>query len=450
MKRGGVVLMVGLLHGAPAVGQTLEAPLAPELTTLVEVVRHTLASNPQVLGRVDARRAADEGRAQAVAGYRPVLDLTVGLGRERTDDPGTRLAGNGDAYLNRREAGLTLSQMLFDGFRTRSDVARSDALVTSAAEGLANTAEANALRATEAFLEVLRRREIVTITAANVETHKRILEKIRARSGGGAGNKADVQQTLGRLALAESRLARARRDARDAEANFQRTVGVMPGALESGEPPRERMPGSRAEAVEAANRDHPGIKASVAELEAAQASRDSTRAAFYPRVDLELAVNHNEDLDGVEGRNRDASLMAVARYNLYRGGADTARSSQAAHEVSRAMNRVADERRVVTEGVHLAWNGWESAVERLPFLRSHVEASEQVLQAYEQQFNIGQRTLLDVLDSENELLSARVAYLTGAYTEMLGVYRVLQASGDLIPALGLEPPAEARLSVVVE
>ncbi|MDZ7750540.1 MAG: TolC family outer membrane protein [Gammaproteobacteria bacterium] len=447
--KGAILAIAALLLHTIQTVSAAEAT-AVDLTTLEGVVRHTLSTNPVVLGRRDARRAADEGRTQAFAGYLPTLDLTIGLGRERTDDPSTRLAGDGDVYLDREEANLTLSQMLFDGFRTRSEVARSEALIASAATGFANTAEDNAMRATEAFLEVLRRREIVDITERNVATHRDILEKIRARSGGGAGNKADVQQTLGRLALAESRLSRARRDVRNAEANFERVVGPPPGRLVRPEPPRARLPEDRAATLRRANEEHPRIETALAELEAARATRDATRSAFFPRVDLELSVNENEDIDGVEGDNNDTRLMAVARYNLYRGGADAARHRQAAHDISRAMNRVADERRVTAEEVNLEWNAWDTSRERIPFLLSHVEASEQVLQAYLEQFNIGQRTLLDVLDSENELLSARVSYITGLYTEMLGVYRVLRALGGLAPGLGIDLPEGTRYSARVE
>ena len=443
-------MAAGMMLAATTVGaqepQSSPAPAGP-LDTIDRVVRHTLETNPDILASTSQRQATAEERAQAAAGYRPRVDLNAGIGPETTDSPSTRIRGKDDETLTRKELGLQLSQMLFDGFATANEVDRAEARTASAAQSLHDTTEDTAFSAIRAYLEVKRQRELVAVTEINVRDHRDILEQIRARSEGGAGNKADLQQTLGRVALAESRLARAKRELRDARASFERVVGVAPPpALEAAEPPRGAIPQTLEGALELADDEHPAIRAALATLDAATASRELTRAAFLPRVDLVASLNENEDVEGVEGPDRSASLMALLQYNLYRGGADTARRRQSAHQVSAAMSGIAQERRQVAESVRIAWNAWETAKERLPFLRAHVEAGEQVVQAYAQQFSVGQRTLLDVLDTKNELLGAEVAYITGQYTEARGAYQVLSAMGRLLAALEVPVPEATRVA----
>ena len=152
--------------------------------------------------------------------------------------------------------------------------------------------------------------------------------------------------------------------------------------------------------------------------------------------------NWNEDIDAVKGRNDDLTAMVRMRYNLFRGGSDLAESKATSALYSQAKDIHMNAFRQVEEGTRLAWNAKESLAKQKVFLKEHVDASYDTVQAYMKQFGLGQWTLLDVLNTENELFEARRSYITAEYDSLLAEYRILNATGGLLNALNVQQPAE--------
>ena len=163
-----------------------------------------------------------------------------------------------------------------------------------------------------------------------------------------------------------------------------------------------------------------------------------------PRFSLELNVKENENLDGIEGENDDINAMFRMRYNLYRGGADKARRQETAERIGAAQEVIRRTQRVVEENLLLSWNSLVTIRARLDYLKEHVKSTEKVLQSYKEQFKLGQRSLLDLLDSENELFNARASLVTAQYTEILSIFQLLERMGSLLDTLGIKRPKEAR------
>lgn len=416
--------------------------------TLTVVIQHTLETNPDVRMTTSDRRIADYTLEQAEAGYYPSVDLSGGYGRERSDNPGTkaRLDDNGEIELNRQELGVTLSQKLFDGFEVKHQVAGEQAKVKSSEHQVKNTAENIGLKVTENYLEVLHREDLLDLAKSNVVIHQKLLEQIRTVVEGGVGRKADLEQSESRLSLAKATLAKTQGDKRDAEANYQRVTGQLPTALEMVS--RElvvqalQLPETLEAVLETALLDHPALRVSAADLEAAKAYRQQADANFMPRLNLDLGVTDNDNLDGIAGTNDDVSAMLRLRYNLYRGGADQAHRHETAERVTRATEAWHRTQRIVEENVRLSWNSLITARERLDYLQSYVESTERVLVSYKEQFKLGRRSLLDVLDSENELFNARSVFTTAKYTELLALFRVVASMGLLLERLGIQLSGE--------
>src|SRR3546814_239125 len=162
-----------------------------------------------------------------------------------------------------------------------------------------------------------------------------------------------------------------------------------------------------------------------------------------PLFDLELSANSNRNLDGGPGQDSCLSALVVMSYNLFQGGIDMHRRREFLARLAESRQRLNRAVRAVEERVRLAWNALLSARQRLKALRAQVQANERVRIAYRQQFDIGQRSLLDLLDSENELFIARNNAVSAEFVEMFGVYRVLSAVGMLLAALDIQPPKEA-------
>jgi adhesin transport system outer membrane protein len=414
---------------------------AASADTLRDAVDQAVHSNPDVLASTSRRQQAGEGVKQARAGYLPRLDVSLGRGREWLDSPDTRIVGLNDFLMTRREATVTLTQMIFDGFAVRSELQRQQARVESSAFNIAATAEDIALRVVSAYLEVLRRQETVAAAQDNLAAHDRIHRQIRTLAEGGVGRRADIDQAETRLALARASLRQEQSSLRDAEVSYLRLVGAAPNALQTPASPDASLPASEAKAIDAALHAHPSVKEAEANVALASAANAGAKAALSPRVDLEMASSRSNDL--IRGQVNDRSVMLRLRYNLFRGGADSARVAETGYQVQESgdvLNRVRTE---VQENASLAYNANVTARERLEMLQQYVTSSAATREAYLKQFSIGQRSLLDLLNSENEVFNARQAYATGKYAQLAGAYRVLASMGELLSTLDVAAPAGA-------
>jgi len=431
-----VRLNAGAIALVLVVGMTVYAALAAA-ERLPDAVRAALLRNPEVLGAAASARAVVEGYEQAAAGRFPTLDLRMGGGRETSENSILRSAGIGSRTLTRQEASLTLRQNIFDGSQVRSEMERQSFRLDSARAQLKETTETIALRATEAYLDVLRDQELLRLAEDNVARHEDLLNKTQMRFKSGVGQRADFEQATARVALARSSLVGARGSLEDSGARYFRVMGRVASSLMEPQTPAKYLPPSLDSAKAKAADNSYGVKAARSDLSATQVNVRSIRADLLPRVDVELSANRNRDLDGIIGPNNDNQAMLVMRYNLFRGGADQARVREAIERETIALETLNNALQSTEESVARTWAALVTARERIAPLDAHARATEQVLRAYRDQFELGRRSLLDLVNSENELFQARSALLTGRMAERLAEYRVLASMGALVQALGL-------------
>ena len=404
---------------------------------LAGVVRETLSTNPDVAEARDRWLARREEVRAAEGGFLPSLDINAGIGYEYTDSPSTRVRGDDSNELTRKELGLTARQMLFDGWGTRSEVSRQQARADSAAAQLLSVGESTAMKAAQAYVDLQRYKDLLKISKENLDIHIRIQDQIRLRSEAGVGRRADYEQVRSRVALAEVNLVAAEVNLLDAHTTFQRVVGRAPKA---GYAPAEISPGtfpeSLQQALQVAQTNNPVLHTAAADIEAARAQHDAAKQYDYPRFDLELDGNMNDDIDGTEGEVDDMSAMLRMRFNLYRGGTDAARKRATAHNINEAKDIRDRSVRQLDETIRLAWAAYEATAAQVPLFERQVVAAKATRDAYAKQFNIGQRTLLDVLNSENEVLQGRESRVDTRAEPVLAQYRVLEAIGTLVHSFG--------------
>ena len=412
--------------------------------TLSEAIQSTIDNHPELHASMNDRLSADEDVKIARGGYLPTVDLLVGYGRERTDSPSTRALGDHNKEtLNYRDAELRLRQMLFDGFNTPNEVARTQAVVNSRAYRLLGTSESLALRTVEVYLDVLMRREMVTLARNNLQAHQRINDQIGLRSRQGVGSTADLDQSEARLALAQNNLYTEEVNLADAEASFFSAVGRLPDQLESPASIRGGMPADLLAARQTVMDNNPFLKSAQADVNAAEKQYEVAKSPFYPRFDLELATSADDNVQGDEGHYNTWRAAVVMNYNLFNGMRDKARLQSAAHQINESMDIRNNALRVLNENLSLAWNAMENARLQTPKARDYADYTSRVREAYQQQFSLGQRTLLDLLDSENELFTANRRYTEVRYGEEFSMYRVVAAMGDLLRQQQVVVPAEA-------
>ncbi|MCY1217425.1 Outer membrane efflux protein BepC [compost metagenome] len=412
--------------------------------TLTDAIQSTLDKHPELLSSAQNRLVADEEVKIAKGGYLPTVDLITGIGREQTDSPSTRELGNHNKEtLNFRDAELRLRQMLFDGFNTPNEVARTKAVVNSRAYFTLGTAESLALRTVEVYLDVLKRREMVTLARNNLLAHERIHDQIGLRSQRGVGSTADLDQAEARLALAKNNLYTEEVNLADAEASFFSAVGIPADELVAPPSIKAEMPADLLAARQGVMDTNPLLKSAQADVQAAESQYESAKAPFYPRFDAELATTADDNVQGDEGHYNTWRAGVVMNYNLFNGMRDKARLQAAAHQINQSMDIRNNALRVLNENLSLAWNAMENARKQTPEARAYADYTARVREAYQQQFGLGQRTLLDLLDSENELFTANRRYVEVRYTEEFSMYRVLSAMGDLLRRQKVVVPAEA-------
>jgi adhesin transport system outer membrane protein len=442
-----IVARTLIAAGAPLVW--LAAAGFAGATTLEDTVQASLDNNPDV-GVVQAdREAIDQELRQARAGYLPSLDLRGAVGPEFTNSVGTRErntrppGGDASTTLMRYESQITLSQMLFDGFATRSEVQRQLSRVDSAAHRVQQAAEFVGLDAIEAHLDVLRNRVLVELARENLAEHQRLGGKVRQLEAQGASSIADVHQSEARVAAAQTAVATATGNLRDAQARYISVVGIPAEGLEDPVVPVAAVPESQDAAAAKAAVDNPTVEVANADIEVAKAELTGSRAGNYPRLDIEAGAAANKNLDGIKGGDVDAQALLVLRYNLFRGGADVAREREAFSRLGEARERLRQAQRDAERDARVAYNALATAQARVESLRATVEAQRATRDVYAQQFDLGQRSLLDLLDAENELFVARSNLTTAQFTEMFGVYRVLAVDGDLLTTLNIDRPKQS-------
>ncbi|MFB2639809.1 TolC family outer membrane protein [Shewanella bicestrii] len=437
-------------------------PLSAHSQTLEQAVAHTLDTNPDLRVAFNRFKAREEQVNQAIAGYMPTIDVTGGYGYEQTDSVSTRRRPNvgdvdsdGVAELNRGEFGVSLKQMLFDGFYTSSEVDRYSFEASADQWALLAAAEDMALDVSKVYLNYLRTDEVLKLAEKNLNSHKDIYEQIKQRTDSGLGSTADLSQITGRLARANANVISARNNLLDAKAQFIRVIAADPVDLIQPVPDADLLPKDLNSGLADAQENHPILKSAANDIRAAENERSSVQASYYPQVSLELNGNWNNDVGGedgvsalasqnVGGYNNDLVAMVRVRYNLFAGGKDLAREKETAYKLGEAKEIRQRAQREVVEGVNLAWNAYEMLAPQKQYIRDHVMAAKDTQSAYAQQFNLGQRSLLDLLDTENELFEARKDYLQAEYDEIIAKYRVLNSTGRLLDSLKVTRPEAWR------
>ncbi len=415
---------------------------------LLEAIEAAITTNPEVLEQLNQKLSRDAEIRQAKSGYYPSIDIIAGYGTETSDNNATRAyelargSSDHDRSMNRQEAQLVLRQMLFDGFETRSETARQEFRSQSANYQLLNLSQQISIDAITAYANVLRTQKLVEYADSNVKIHEKIYDQVELRSSMGADNQGSLSQIFSRLNLAYSNLEAEKNNLTDALADYERVIGNTPkDALEEAVFTLT-LPKTYKDTLELALQNHPAIRAGSADIDAVRMQQQTSKSNYYPDVEIELGQEWADNQNGIRGHDNGQYAMLNFRYNIYQGGSDKARITKDAHLITEAQNRLDVTRRTVAKAVDIAWNAYQSSTKRSVFLKKYVDSTIVTRNAYEQQFQIGERTLLDLLNTENEIFSAQSENIKNKYENVIAQYRVIDSMGMLLHDL--------HLSVVTE
>lgn len=410
--------------------------------TLYEAVQHGMISNPDVLSNTAKGLSAKQGIDKAKGAYYPSIDVTGGFGRERSLNPTTAAIDDTNiAILNRTESAIELRQNLFAGGGIVNEVKRNKFLTQGQRWKTQGVAEDLALDITRVYLAVLMHEKLYAYSISNLQAHKAVFKMIKERADAGISRAAEVDQAVARLALAESNKISAQANLQEVRINYARLVGKWPEHLTWPHiPTNNEIPNTLVKALEKGLDNHPTVKSSYADIKQAKAQYDVARAAYYPKVDLVLSASKNRNLSGLIGPNNSDLAAIRMNYNAFRGGADEAYVRQTAYQVQEAYEVKNLSLLQLKEAIRLSWNTYVNAALRLRPLKEHVIASRKTRAAYQDEFKVGKRTLLDLLDSQNEYYQSEIELARGINDEMLSRFRILNGIGNLLCYLKLRLP----------
>lgn len=443
------VLMSAVLAGVCA---ALIAPQGASAMSLKDAVSLVVQTNPDINGAQRNRRAIDYELRQARGLYYPQIDVQLQGGPEWTEsstvDAGDDSLGqspdDNGRWLTRGDANITLQQTIFDGFNRESEIERQKSRIASAANVVQDKSEIQGLDAIRFYLDVLRNQERVLNAEDNVKAHEDTLGLVQKRAELGGGNIADVRQAEARLATARTRLKEIQGSLRESQANFQKVVGAVPTDLEPATFSYDSMiPEDVEKSVAHAIDVSPKVQGAKYDVQVAEHEIGLQEASMYPKLSLQAsaAVNHHDN--GIEQTGHSANALLVLDYNLYRGGADLARIREFKWRKQEALDAVRAQERAVAEDVRVSWSQRQTARETVETQTEEYDKNVETQKLYEQQFDIGQRSLLDLLNSRNEVFNSKDNLITAQSDEVLANFKILAAQGELIQALGITMPKEA-------
>ncbi|WP_290870551.1 TolC family outer membrane protein [Aquabacterium sp.] len=432
------------LIGLPAVG--LAQDQAAVVQQLDAAVRQAIDHHPEVTARLNALRAAENEARYARGAWLPRIDLEASVGRDSD-----RITSRSPASqsLSRNGLALSASQTLWDGLATRDEVQRLDHAVQTRYFEFQSTADDTALEAAKAYVDVLRYRELVKLAEDNYVQHKYVSDQLQIKKSAGVGRGVDVEQANARLALAESNLATEVANLHDVSARFLRLVGQAPSpVLARPTSLQGNLGSSQTDVLSQALARSPAISAAVENLRAAQAQAQGKESAYQPKVEARVRSGVGKNFDGVQNQKRDTAAEIVLNWNLYNGGSDQARVKQYADLINQAADLRDKACRDVRQTTAIAHNDIAKLTTQLGALDRNVLAIAKARDAYRQQFDIGQRSLLDLLNAENELYTAKRAYANAEYDLQLAYARTQAARNTLTANLGLSRNDDANADLV--
>jgi adhesin transport system outer membrane protein len=421
-----------LLCASPAFGVELR-----------DAVQSALSTNPEIRQAVSNRAATEEERVQAQGLYYPRVSVEGSAGVRSLRNPTRRRIGIADNTLWPLEAGAFLDQLVWDSGGREAQIRREASRTDAAAARVEERSEYVALNVSRTYIDYLLQQRLVAIAQDNVTFHERLVGDLREGVARGSISIADQQQAEERLQSARARVTEAREDLDTAGITFQTLTGIPVDTVSLPPDLSQCMPGSLADAEALARQNNPRVVEAIADLNTAREEVRMAKAKLGPRINIEGRARAGHDIDGFEGRTTDLQALGVLRWDLFNGGIKEANVREQQRRADEVHARLFQQTRQAEEDTRAAWSRLQNQTALLSELETQARISDDVLLSYREQFNIGRRSLLVVLDAQNTRFNVQERTETARLAKLYAQYRVLAASNRLIECLGVQTPLAA-------
>ena len=416
---------------------------AGDAVSLEQAVSIAVNSNPEVAQAQYNTEAIQFERRQAQGLYAPRLDIEGSAGIRRLDNNTRRTLGINDEELYPLEAQARAEWTVLDFGRRRGELLRQAARVDGASLRVVERSEFVALSVARQYLDLLLQQRIVAASEDNVTFHQQLVKDLTTGVEQGSISIADQQQAQERLQAAIVRQAEAEQSAEEARITLRRLTGLDIAQVQMPPQLAEAMPASIDEAVGLSRTSNPRVREAEADVDAAHALADSAKGDMFPRIGIEGVARAGEDIDGFRGRTTDLQARAFLRWNLFDGGINRAKYQEMVRRASEARYRLYQVSREAEEDVRTAWATLRTQGKVTEELGRQSAVSDDLLLSYRNQFNVGRRSLLDVLDAQNTRYNVQVRLETARFSQMFARYQTLAATNRLLTAMNVAPGAGA-------
>lgn len=412
-------------------------PPAGKPLSVEDSIYGVLRNHHNLRGMIENREVLDHEVRRAQAGFGPRVDVTGQAGGSVLSDSSTRSQNLDSQMWGKVGYSAQLVQPIWDGFATRSRVRTAKSTLESQKYRVFDTATSLSLDAIIAHIDLLRRRKIYELSEENVAHHKSLVGQAQDRASLGADTAADVTQAQSRLQRALSSLSEAKASLLVAEETYTRLTGLPAASrLQTVTMPPQLYTASQA-VLEKAKKSNPKLAAYLQDIRASRAERELADSAFSPALNLEAGPNYT-NLGGTSDRwVYSFDVMGVVRWNIFNSGADVAerRAASARMRQSRqVMYNFIDDLKL---DVDSTWVNYLAAQEQYNHYSKAIEYNKYTRTAYIEQFQIGKRSILDVLDTESELYNSATQAETARGNILVGAYRLSALTGNMLPEMSI-------------
>jgi outer membrane protein len=422
------------------------APGVAIADTLPGALVQAYQNNPQLNAQRAAVRVTDEAVPQALSGYRPRVSATASVGEQYLEALTKSTSPTGTTYSTLAGAvgvqtyGATVSQTLLNGFQTANRTRQAESQVSAARENLRLTEQTILLSSATAYMNLLRDTAILDLQRRNVEVLQEQLRQVRDRFNVGEVTRTDVAQSESRLAAGRSQLLTAESNYTTSRSFYRQQIGVEPGKLSAAMPVDRFSPRVLQQAVAEGRAQHPSVTTAQYNVDVAQLQVKVAEGALYPTLNLlgsaQKQFGSTNSLNTLESFS--GSIAAQLAVPIYQGGSEYSLIRQAKETLGQRRIDLDTNRDQVQQTVVQSWGQLEAAKAQIVATEAQVAAAEIALNGVREEARVGQRTTLDVLNAQQELVNARVALVSAQRDRVVASYSLLASVGRLSPqVLGL-------------
>ena len=405
--------------------------------TLAEALADAYRQNPDLLAKRAELRAIDESLPAARSGYFPKLSIDGSAGLSRVDSSGfassssSSFSIDGNRRLNPKNAEISVTQPIYRGGRTVAATARARSDILAGQNDLAKTEQAVLLDAVTAFMDVLRDRAVLELNQNNEKVLKRQLDATTDRFNVGELSRTDVAQSESRAARATAGVVTAQGQLAVSETRFLKIIGRLPVGDMVVPDPATGLPGTRDDALSMAVANNPAIAAARMQQQSAAFAVDEVSGRELPELNLKGAASTARERSRERDQQDSYSLLAQLSFPFYQGGAVAAETRQAREIASQKQLQILSATRQVTEQAAQAWDDWNTAKANIDAYNAAIKSAETALTGVREEQQVGSRSVLDLLDAEQELLDAKVSLVRARRDGIVASYAILSAIGKL-------------------